>query len=348
MPNLGAMPVYHSKIDSRGMARIYKAILGGPYPVAMAPEGQVSYTTDSVPRLESGAIRIGFSAAEKLASSAEALPVEILPVAVHFRFGPWGKFTLELLVKKIERCTGSGAGRGAAIGAGRAAIGAGRTGTASRGARPLSFGERLQPCREHILEVNEKRYNLTAGAGLPYEERLDAIIGAALETAEGILGLRSQGDFFARMYYLRQICWDRLILPEMDEKAMERMSAVERGAADLRAGEAWHASRHLELLDFAWYFRLPLPADDAPLHHKIEYAQNLWDFANRTMGGAYSDRISIFPRRVIIQAAPPISLSDRLPAYKEDRKAAVAAAMADLMNAYLECIDEVNTHEAEL
>jgi hypothetical protein len=324
------MPVHHSKIDSRGMARIYKAIIEGPYPVALAPEGQVSYTTDSVPRLEPGVIRIGFSAAEKLAKSAKPVPLEILPVAVHFRFGPWGKFTLKLLLKKIEKSTGR------------------------QGTKDLPFSERLKRCREHILEANEKRYNLNPdpkgnlrqeAPGLSFEERLDAVIDAALEAAERIVGVNSTGDVFARMYSLRQICWDRIILPGMD--TLDSLSKVQRGVTDLLAGEAWHASRHLELVDFAWYFRSPLPADDAPLHHKIEYAQNLWDFANRTMGGAYADRISIFPRRVVIKAGPPINLTDRLSAYKADRKTAVDTAMADLMKAYLDCIDEVNKTEPE-
>ncbi|MDR0448638.1 MAG: acyltransferase, partial [Treponema sp.] len=106
MPNLGAMPIHHSKMDSKGMARIYKAITDGPYPIALAPEGQVSYTADAIPRLEPGVIRIGFSAAERLKENGLDCPVEILPVSVHFRFGSWGKFTLELLIRKIEKFCG--------------------------------------------------------------------------------------------------------------------------------------------------------------------------------------------------------------------------------------------------
>jgi hypothetical protein len=81
------------------------------------------------------------------------------------------------------------------------------------------------------------------------------------------------------------------------------------------------------------------------LHHKVEYAQNLWDFTNRTIGGAFSNRINILPRRVIIQAAPPINLSDRLSSFRQDKKTAVKKAMADLENAYMDCIDRVNQTE---
>jgi alpha-D-ribose 1-methylphosphonate 5-triphosphate synthase subunit PhnL len=90
---------------------------------------------------------------------------------------------------------------------------------------------------------------------------------------------------------------------------------------------------------------VPLPKEDTAFHEKIEYAQNLWDFASRTMGGAFKDRVSIFPRRVIIQAGPTINLSERLSSYKENKKAAIATALSDLRKAYLDCIVEANNLE---
>jgi 1-acyl-sn-glycerol-3-phosphate acyltransferase len=320
MPNVGALPIHHSKVDTKGMARIYRAITDGPYPLALAPEGQVSYTTESVPRLEQGAVRIGFHAADRMAKSGSAIPVEILPVAVHFRFGSWGKLTLAQLIRRIEKYT-----------------------CVSKEVKKLPLSQRFKVSRDHILAVNEKRYGLKNDPETSFEERLDAVIDAALVSAERILGVKSEGELFTRMYYLRQICWDRMILPGVD--SLDNLTGIERGVTDLSAGEAWHASRHLELVDFSWYFRVPLPADDAPLHYIIEYSQNLWDFASRTMGGAYANRISIFPRRVIIQSAPVINLSERLQSYHEDKKTAVSKAMQDLMDSYQYCIDEVNRTE---
>ena len=326
MPNLGGMPIHHAKMDTKGMARIYNAIVNGPYPVALAPEGQVSYTTDSIPRLEPGVIRIGFKAAEQLEAKAGSdpvtsagscpgtIPLEILPVAVYFRFGPWGRATLELLLKKIDKACGF------------------------FGREKLPFTERVRRCRDYILVVNEDRYHIRSDDSLSFDERLEQVIAAALITAERMLGLKSEGEFFHRIYRLRQYCWDRIILPGVT--TLDGMSRVERGVKDLKAGEAWHIGRHQELIDFCWYFRVSLPTEETDIHNKIEYVQNLWDFANRTMGGAYSDRVSIFPRKVIIQAAPVINLSERLESYRTDKKAAIAAAMSDLEMAYLNCITE--------
>ncbi|MDR1858768.1 MAG: acyltransferase [Treponema sp.] len=318
MPNMGAMPIHHAKMDSKGMARIYRAIVDGPYPLALAPEGQVSYTIDSVPRLESGIARIGFNAAHRLADKNINCPVEILPVSIHFRYGPWGKMNMALLIRLIEKLCGF----------------------SRREAGKLPLAERLRRCRDHILEINERRYCISAGPSLSFEERLDLVTNAALETAERMLGIKAEGDFFSRSHKARLICWDRIFLPGVD--SLDRMPRIERSVLDLKAGEAWHIARHQELADFCWYFRCPLPTEETALHNRIEYVQNLWDFASRTMGGNFSGRKNIFPRRVIIRAAPVIDISKRLPLYREDKKAAIADVMSELGKAYLDCIDETN------
>ncbi|MCL2479410.1 MAG: acyltransferase, partial [Treponema sp.] len=238
-----------------------------------------------------------------------------------FRFGSWGVFTMELLIRKIEKYTGG-----------------------NRERRKLPFSRRMELAREHILSTNEKRYGIRTDTDLSFEKRLDTVIDAALKTAERILNVRTEGEYFSRMYSLRQICWDRIVLPGVT--SLDNMSGIERGTADLLAGEAWHAGRHVELIDLSWYLRtVPVPADDSPLHFKVEFVQNLWDFINRSIGGAYSNRISILPRRVIIQSAPPINLSERLASFRKDKKTAVQTTMADLESAYLDCINKVNQSE---
>jgi hypothetical protein len=321
MPNLGCMPIHHSKIDKAGMERIYRAIIEGPYPVSLAPEGGVSFTTDSIPRLESGIIRIGFSAAEQLAKKNKNCPVVILPISIHFRFGNWGSMTMEILLRKIEKVCG----------------------LFRKDSGKFSFTERVKMCRDHILEVNESRFRIKNDASLSFNERLDKIIEASLETAERIMSLKNEGDFFYRINRLRQIYWDQIYLPGVE--SLEGMTCIERSVLDLRAGEAWYAGRYQELADLCWFFRIPIPEEDAAIHSKIEFVQNLWDFANRTMGGAFFNRVSIFPRKVLIQAAPVINLSERLPYYKENKKDAIAKGLSDLEKAFHDCIDEVNKTE---
>jgi len=319
MPNVGAMPIYHSKVDIRGMTRIYNTISDGPFPVAIAPEGQVSYSTDSVPRLEPGVIRIGFSVVRHLEKKNINCPVEILPLSIHYRFGSWGKLTIEILLRNIEKFCGY----------------------SRREERKLPFGERIRKCRDHILELNETRYNIANTAPLSAEERMEKIANAALETAERKLDLKKEGDFFTRQHRVRQICWDRIYLPGIYKDNLNKMTQIKRSVMDLAAGEAWYISRHQELADLCWYFRGQLPAEDDALHNKIEFIQNLHDLANRTMGGAYANRVSIFPRKVIIKAAPVINLTERINQYNKDKKTTTADTLSDLHKAFLDNIEEM-------
>ena len=169
MPRLGALPIHHTKMDAAGMGRIYKAIIDGPYPLAIAPEGQVSYTTETVPRLEQGAVRIGFHAAERLEKAKKGCPVEILPVSIHYRYGLWANGSMERLLKKIQKYTKLSRRNGEG--------------------RVLSFAARLLQARDHILSLNEKRYGLVPAEGQDFSARVDLVMEAALKSAEGILGI---------------------------------------------------------------------------------------------------------------------------------------------------------------
>jgi len=334
MPNIGAMPIHHAKMDSRGLTRIINAIANGPWPLALAPEGQVSYITDSVPRLEPGAIRIGFQAVSQLAAKNINIPVEILPLTLHFCYGKKSIAAMERLLRKIEKLCGfSGSTSGKTRSDGTA--GSDSTASTARSTGKLSWTDRLRQCRDYILLLNEIRYGIKSDETLSFEERLDLVNNAALETAERMLGIKAEGDYFTRLYKVRQLCWDRIFIPELDD--LKKVPQIKRSLLDLRAGEAWHIARHQELADFGWYFRVPIPCEDAALHNKIEYVQNLFDFANRSMGGAFSTRQLIFPKKVMIHPAQPINLTERYPQYQEHKKETIAACMADLEKAYTGC-----------
>jgi hypothetical protein len=315
LPRVGAMPVYHAKFDSRSMERIYKALMDGPYPVAIAPEGQVSYFSDRMPHLEQGPARIGFTVAERLEKSGRLCPVEVLPVSVQYCFNASAKKPVEKLLRRVERCVG----------------------VESRGkGRVLTLEERFLLCRDAILEKNEARYGIKADKNAEnFTGRVDALIEKCLDRTAKTLGVTKQGDFFTRMYCLRQICWDRIFVA--GKASLDDMVQLDRSIADLNAGEAWHASRHLEIVDFVWYLRCaPVPAAESPLYQQVEYVQNLWDFANRTMGGVFGTRKLIHPYKVIVKTAAPINLSGHLDAYHRDRKETVKKVMVDMEEEFFE------------
>jgi len=345
LPRAGAMPVHHAKIDSAGMAMIKEAIINGRYPLALAPEGQVSYASERLPRLEQGTVRLGMAAAEQLARSGRSEPVQVIPVSIHHRYGPEACPSLERLVARILAFSGLETPPGVAI------------------------HERIGLGVERILCLAEDHYGLVRGQGSPGEsaqgqslaqsavqgqspggqsqgpsrdERLAQVISRALEAGERILGLApGAGDPIERVYRIRQAGWDRVFLEGTEPG---RLPPLERAMADRRAGEAWYAMRHMELVDFCWYFRCEPPGENAPLHRVVEYAQNLWDFASRLGGGAISQRRIVRPKKAVLIIGEALDLSARLPGWRGNRKTSVTEATAALGSAYLACIEEIR-HE---
>jgi hypothetical protein len=335
LPRVGAMPVHHAKIDSAGMARIKDAIINGRYPLALAPEGQVSYASEWLPRLEQGTVRLGMAAANELDLGGHTEPVQVIPISIHHRYGPEAMPSLERLVESILVFAGLEPRPGSSI------------------------RERLESGAERILILAEENYGLNGGQSSESsqkrgqspepgqergqsssrDERLALVISHALDAGERILGLsHGTGDPIERVYRIRQAGWDRVFLEGTDPR---RLPALERALADRRAGEAWYAMRHMELVDFCWYFRCEPPDEAAPLHLVVEYVQNLWDFGSRLAGGAISERVIVKPKKAVVVIGEALDLSARLPEWRKNRKANVAGTTADLGSAYLSCIEEI-------
>jgi 1-acyl-sn-glycerol-3-phosphate acyltransferase len=324
LPRFGAMPIRHVKLDNAGLKRIYRCLREGPYPLAIAPEGQVSYALAEEPRVEPGTVRIGLAVAEALLTRSAASgsrfardgcpAVEILPVSLYPEYGEDALPAVEGLLRRVEGICGIGDGFSAS------------------GPTCPRLIERFLRCREVILALNEKRYGLAredaARDGRDFGVRLDAVVDAALQSAAAILRIACpSGDTMGRLYAIRQICWDRIFPENID---LGSLSDLERAVLDLNAGEAWYAARHMELADFSIYFRGP-PGES--MVSMVEYVQNLYDFANRTMGGIYGTRKNIAPAAIRISAAPVINLTEMLSAgagadgiSREHRKAVSASA----------------------
>jgi hypothetical protein len=217
--------------------------------------------------------------------------------------------------------------------------------------------ERLAVLDLALLGLAESLYGLrpaagsqaagsTAGAGAAApptrDSRLAALIGAALERAESMLGIdgASPGtDSITRLYRVRQEGWDR-IYPDQD---LDTMKPLERELADRQAGEAWYAMRHMETVDLACYLDSDYiegrPGEDGPSFDRlVECAYSLADLASRLVGGDISDRPDLLRKRAVVIAAEPIDIGARLADYRRDRKAAVNAVTAEIARAYEGCI----------
>lgn len=316
LPRSGAVPIHHVKFDSMGMERLRRLMLDGEQPLALAPEGQVSYTSERVPRLERGFATIAFRCAEDLEAAGRPEKVVVLPLSVHYRYGKDAPRVLERILGMVERECGL---------------------QPTKGALPV---QRLRAAAETIVDLAQRLYSeldrTQAPASGSLNERWAAVIESALRSGERALRLSSEGGLMPRLYRIRQAGWDRIYREDLRPKTLAPLA---RALIDREAGEAWYAMRHMELADLGSYIDFDLPKEDDPIDLLIETASNYWDLTSRLSGGNITDRLNFAKKDAVIVVGDPMELRARLGRYREGRKAALEEATRDLEKNYLDCID---------
>lgn len=327
LPRIGAVPVYHVKFDKPSVERIRAILRNGPFPLALAPEGQVSYRAEALPRLEGGTLRLGFWCAEELRAEGREERVIVLPLSVYYDFDEGRIGELEGLVARLESDLSL-----------PRAPSARSLGRAERKAALLS---RLEAIDGALIRAAEGYYGIKAPAGAASRDgRLDALLEAALERAEATFGLKPEGDRIARVYRIRQEGWNRIY----PESGLAPPATLARLLADRRAGEAWYVMRHMEFVDLCHYLDSGYPRGvgegEIPFGRLVETAYNAVDVASRLTGGDMSHRPPALGRRAVLAVSPPLDLSERYGEYAIDRKRAMDAAFSDLQVRYTDSIKE--------
>lgn len=103
LKHAGTIPVSHGALSKSTMDTIMSTIMDSPVPVAIAPEGQVTYYSHVMPDFDQGTAQIGLWAQGRLDDRAkragtEPVAVNILPMGVFYRFPKetWAR---------LDRCT---------------------------------------------------------------------------------------------------------------------------------------------------------------------------------------------------------------------------------------------------
>ncbi len=327
LPRIGAVPVYHVKADSAGIKAIRAIIRNGPYPIALAPEGQVSYRSETVPRLEAGCAQMGFWCAEKLEKEKRNEQVTILPLSVHHLFNPRDEKKVLKMIRTLEEICAPDA-------------------ACAEDTTEASLPDRLEALDLRVLDMAEAFYERTYGryvkadgTGKSRDARWEGLRHIALAEGERALGITVPpgSDEIQRVYRLRQECWDRIY--SLDP--LRKIGQLERAYADRRAGEAWFAMRHMEFVDISYYLDssyLREPPGVTPSFNRIaETVINFCDLVNRLTGGNISNRPNGLRKKAVVIAGSPIEIRERLDAYRKNRKNAVESVTGELKRIFLEC-----------
>jgi hypothetical protein len=288
IPRIAGLPVANRRADARGLGDVRRFLSEGPHPVALAPEGQVTYHNHLLGPMERGSARLAVWCLEDLEKAGRGEEVLVLPVGLEYRFARSPQRLLEQLIGSITR-TG--------------------------GLRPPDPG----PARERLLELTGQllakieayyaRFFPAAPPGPPagdLRERIERVCDAALRVAERFMRLRPEGDLLGRLFTVRQRGWDFLFRGDVPPAG--QASALDRLLADRLADEAYLQLRHHELVDVLEYVRPDYIGPGASLNRQVEYALNLADVENRLMGGDVSSRFSPRGKRVRIRIGEPLEV----------------------------------------
>lgn len=311
----GTVPVRHGSLDRETLDTLVAAIAEDPVPVALAPEGQVTYHAGTVQSLDEGTARLALWASERLAAAGRPLAVRIVPLAVEYRFTPRARARLPAFLSRLERRCGLTDGSN------------------------IPFRGRLDRLWERLVALAEDHYariygQAPAPEGSGIRERLERLLVGSLARLESFYGLPSPDParegtegLKARTLAARAAALGRVF---HSPARWEAMSPLERGLARRTAAEAFFLDRHQQLVDLGEYLDPAYAGPEGsepPPNRLIEIAQNLWDLANRLEGGDIASRSRAFPKDVVLRVGAPVDASRR---EGEGNRTAARRVLADL------------------
>jgi hypothetical protein len=333
LPRVGALPVYHVKFDSDSLNGIRAVMRNGPCPLGLAPEGQISYHSETLPRIEQGTVRMGFWCARDLEKAGRTEQVMVLPLSVHYRFDPRDARKIHASIARLEALCGLPV-----------------AGRSSEFPKRNSLLLRVEAIECRLLALTEAFYTGTYGYKAPIDDpeapstrhdRWMAIHPFALSVAEHLLGIDPKDeDSIQRMYRVRLEGWERIF----PESLTMGQSPLEAALADRRAGEAWYAMRHMELVDLMSYHDKTYLTAATPealfFDRLVETVTTLEDLAARLRGGNITNRPNRIRKRAVLVPGVCLNLSEQMPAYRQDVRQTTDMMTCELARRFEECIKE--------
>lgn len=291
LPRVAAIPIYHRRVDSRGMASVRDAAVNGRFPIALAPEGQVTYHNKSFGELEGGTGRLALWAKSDLEKQGEPLPVRILPLSIEYRFGDRGGPTFDRVLRWIEAKSGIPA-------------------AVDHRAPGSELYQTLISITDQLLGRLECMYApfFKRSATPPdLSDRIGRVCNTALRLGEQSHGILGVGSLLDRVFRLRDAGWKRMFRDDLED-----LTEMERSFADAFAEQAKLSARHMELVDALEYLDPSYISPESDFDRFVEYALLLQDVVNRLLGGTIAGRMKVKGRRAIVTAGHPNSVDEIL------------------------------------
>ena len=291
---VGGIPVARNALVRNNIDLVRQIIVEGQYPLALAPEAQVTYHNGIVRSLEPGFAQFAVWGLRDTLKRGNAKQIRILPVALHYRYGRKPEEAFRKVITAIEQ----------------------RSGLRVPKARwDLGFTEVLGFVGGAVLDICEGYYRrvyglmplraadnsgeteaeyLTETPGDFTRQRVEALTNAVLGLLERRLPVPGRrGTFLGRILAVRQAGWDWIFRRGVDRPLGE--SPLQSALEDYTAAETQLLLRHLEVTDVLSYMVPEYALESGDANRAVETALNLHDLLGRLQGGTIGERMRIRP-----------------------------------------------------
>ncbi len=284
IPRIGGIPVRNRGANREGLSIIRSDAVSGPYPIALAPEGQVTY------HMYRSAPGTGGTASIALWALESGKPVEIIPLALGYRWGSDPEAFIRRMLLRWESETG-------------------------RTVSGTHLHEQLIEATDGTLDLLEEFYGIAKESSLEY--RIAAVCERALASGEASAGIVASGTILDRLFRLRYTGVDRMFPDDFEPQKLPRIT---RSLKDFRAQEAAAFMRHAQIVDILEYLDPSYIDPPFSAGRGCEYVLNLLDIVNRMQGGNINTRFSPKGKTAMVLAGPPLDAGSLLSGGRGNRE----------------------------
>ncbi len=361
-PRLGGIPVVNTRLDRSSHEAIRETIVRGAHPLALAPEGQVTYQMFRVSELAAGvgtmanwveqdlvaaargggageAAEVTAAGTTGTAGAEQALSedgpesgVVILPMAIGYHLARDHNKLLHRVLDALERELG------VVIDRSRGNVSALLNATQLLfDWLELSYRKAYPSVFEDIPARTEEAHGEATDIDA-LSERGSLLCDRILRCAE--LGVPSNGDdtVFRRLFAVRYRAVDFLYPEARDPR---KLPPVSRAWANGRTIDAMAIDRHAQIVDTLMYVEPDYLRGTPNLLRQAEYALNLLDVTNRVAGGNIDSRYSPGRKRARLLIGDPINAGLLFRDPDLSPRAAIATLNDKVLAAFERLVDDL-------
>jgi len=287
-PAIGGIPVVNGRMEKESHSVIRDILTNGRFPVAFAPEGQVTYHTYRTFPFSAGTSKLAAWTHQDLRRDGRNESVVVLPMAICYRYAKDMTKLLTTITGLLDKLTGL---------------------------KTIDTDDKRQALLDtttFLIDTLENSYASAYPRIVDFStqtelgKRIRRLCDMILRCHEATLGYKSKGEILDRVFKVRYWVMDSLHRDDID---LHTVSPVERSLANHRAFVAAAAAEHQQIVDLLEYVQPDYIAPGCSLTRLAEYGMNLLDLCNRISGGDVDSRFFCKGMRARILFGEPIDAS---------------------------------------